>query len=365
MTELTCVYFTDQVKDPSLEPPIVIGFSILYSIEFMLGVIGNIGVIVFTTRNSKLQTVQNMFILNLALADLIVCLFSLPITPITSINKNWYFGEQMCHSLPWIQGASVFVAAFSLTLIAIDRYMMVVAPHRKRINPSQARFVMICLWLIAVLITFPYSWYMALVEYEGLCGKFCTEAWPNERIRRAYTVFVLVAQFVVPFVIMFYCYTRIFRDLRKRTREKLRQMNERSLVLAASMPVLSAMNRKMNTSNIHVLEQCQRKCILLQRTRKNTVVLVLVMLFFFISWFPHNVASMALEFSDGGVFIQNDTDYSYLASLISHSAAMISTMSNPVLYGLLNRGFMSQVRNGWVFSMRRKRSEVGFSGIFL
>ncbi|VDO79512.1 unnamed protein product [Heligmosomoides polygyrus] len=127
-----CTVYTDTVKDPSLETPVIIGFSVLYrlcnnvcvallssnpliaiklveilylyfSIEFVLGITGNIGVIFFTFGNRKLQTVQNMFILNLALADLIVCIFSLPLTPITSIYKNWYFGDQMCHSLPWIQ----------------------------------------------------------------------------------------------------------------------------------------------------------------------------------------------------------------------------------------------------------------------
>ncbi|KAK6754564.1 hypothetical protein RB195_013515 [Necator americanus] len=265
-----CVVFTDQVKDPTLNLPVIVFFSVLYSVEFLFGVIGNVGVIIFTFNNRKLQTVQNMFILNLALADLIVCIFSLPITPITSIHKNWYFGDQMCHSLPWIQGASVFVATFSLTLIAVDRYFMVVTPHKKRMTQVQARFVMVCLWLVAILITLPYSWYMALVEYDGLCGKFCTEAWPNVPTRRAYTVFVLVAQFFVPFLIMFYCYSRIFKHLRQRTQAKIRKMNERTLILTASVPVLSTVQRKMD-SKMDVLEQCRRRCILLQQTRKNTI----------------------------------------------------------------------------------------------
>ncbi|KAK6754565.1 hypothetical protein RB195_013515 [Necator americanus] len=306
-----------------------------------------------------------MFILNLALADLIVCIFSLPITPITSIHKNWYFGDQMCHSLPWIQGASVFVATFSLTLIAVDRYFMVVTPHKKRMTQVQARFVMVCLWLVAILITLPYSWYMALVEYDGLCGKFCTEAWPNVPTRRAYTVFVLVAQFFVPFLIMFYCYSRIFKHLRQRTQAKIRKMNERTLILTASVPVLSTVQRKMD-SKMDVLEQCRRRCILLQQTRKNTLVLVLVVLMFFISWFPHNVASMALEFSDGVVFMRGETDYSYIASLISHSAAMTSIMTNPVLYGLLNRGLMSHIRHGWRNSLRKfKRSDTDTSTVLI
>ncbi|WKY10771.1 hypothetical protein Q1695_002828 [Nippostrongylus brasiliensis] len=352
-----CAVFTDQVKDPSLETPVVVVFSILYATEFFLGIIGNIGVIYLTFGNKKLQTVQNMFILNLALADLIVCIFSLPLTPITNIYKNWYFGDKMCHSLPWIQGASVFVATFSLALIAINRYQMVVSPHHKRMTPTQARFVMIGLWISSVLITLPYSWYMALVEHDGLCGKFCTEIWPSPQLRQAYTVFVMIAQFFVPFWIMFYCYSRIFKHLKRRTQAKIRKMNERSLILTASMPVLSTVKRKMGTK-VDVLEQCRRRCLLLRQTRRNTVVLALMVIFFFISWCPHNVVSMALEFSDDGVFFINDTNYSYLASLISHSTAMISIMANPVLYGFLNRGFVSHIRQEWTNSMKKsKRSE--------
>ncbi|XGW03652.1 hypothetical protein V3C99_015098 [Haemonchus contortus] len=349
-----CAVFTDKVKDPSLETPIIIGFSILYSTEFVLGIVGNIGVIFFTFGHRKLQTVQNMFILNLALADLIVCMFSLPLTPVTSIYKNWYFGELMCHSLPWIQGASVFVATFSLAAIAIDRYMMVVTPHQSRMTAPHARLVMVCLWVISGLITLPYSWFMTLEEHEGLCGKFCTEAWPNARLRQAYTVFVLITQFFLPFVIMFYCYSKIFKHLRRRTQARIRKMNERSLILTASMPVLTTVKRKMD-ANVDILEQCRQRCVLLRQTRRNTVVLVLMVSFFFIAWCPHNVVSVALEFTDGDAFLIHETDYSYLASLMSHSTAMISTIANPFLYGLLNRGFISHVRHGWTNSMRKFR----------
>ena len=47
---------------------------------------------------------QNLFILNLAVSDVIVCLLSLPITPVTNIYKNWYFGFMMCRMIPCVQG---------------------------------------------------------------------------------------------------------------------------------------------------------------------------------------------------------------------------------------------------------------------
>lgn len=77
-----------------------------------------------------------MFILNLAGADLVVCIFSLPITPITNVYKNWYFGSTMCHGLPWMQGIAVFIGTFSLCAISVDRYIMVILPTRKIINKT-------------------------------------------------------------------------------------------------------------------------------------------------------------------------------------------------------------------------------------
>uniref|UniRef100_A0A1I7XGQ9 G_PROTEIN_RECEP_F1_2 domain-containing protein n=1 Tax=Heterorhabditis bacteriophora TaxID=37862 RepID=A0A1I7XGQ9_HETBA len=258
-----------------------------------------------------------MFILNLAIADLIVCIFSLPITPITNIYKNWYFGDHMCHSLPWIQGASVFIATFSLSSIAVDRYFMIVKPHRQRISKNSAKVIMLTLWLSSVLITLPYSWFMALVEYDGLCGKFCTESWPSDPLRRSYTVFVLIAQFFVPFTIMFFCYYKIFDQLTQRTREKIKKLNERSLVLAASMPIMSAMKKRLPPQD-DILTQCRRKCELIQQARRNTVVLVSMVVVFGVAWLPQNIVSVALEFTDGSVFISSEKDYSYLISLTAH-----------------------------------------------
>lgn len=82
-----------------------------------------------------------MFILNLASADLVVCIFSLPITPITNIYKNWYFGSVMCHGVPWMQGIAVFIGTFSLCAISIDRYIMVILPTRRIINKTVRSFL--------------------------------------------------------------------------------------------------------------------------------------------------------------------------------------------------------------------------------
>lgn len=316
---------------------------------------------------------------------------------------------------------------------------------------------------------------------------------------RAYTVFVMIAQFFVPFIIMFYCYSRIFKHLKQRTQDKIR------LVLCSILQILICGKKTCPFMINHAFKEnerafanpdgvnagfeyckeksrhkggctgtgegpcqdywffpsqnlfkCRRKCLLLQQTRRNTVVLVLVVLFFFVSWFPHNVASMVLEFSDDGKFYHDGTDYSYLTSLVSHrydfyqilraalglvaafargdavcgdlsdqamtssssraifitiylklddfhlfdlnsvlsnlrpsliklencqkfyfsmllslhrfhfSVAMISIMSNPVLYGLLNRGFISHLRDGWTSSLRRfKRSETDVSAVLV
>ncbi|CAJ0570893.1 unnamed protein product, partial [Mesorhabditis spiculigera] len=256
---------------------------------FVLGLAGNMSVIYCTLRNQRLQSVQNLFILNLSVADLAICVFSLPLTPITNILKNWLFGAEMCHGLPWIQGVTIFIATFSLTAIAIDRYYMILKPH----TPVRKYFVkpvMFVIWILSAIFTLPYAMYMQAEDY---CGYFCTEAWPNPELQKIYTVFVLFTQYIVPFSVIFFCYYRIFVQLRMRTQEKIRKYNERSLVLFASAGIMSAVGHSIHGKDI--LAQISKKSFLIARARKNTILLVSMVFVFGFCWLPQHIVAMIID----------------------------------------------------------------------
>lgn len=103
LDEENCVDFNDVYQDPSSSTLAMIIFGIIYGQIFLLGLVGNISMMFLTLRHRDLQTVQNIFILNLAMSDVIICLLSVPITPITNIFKTWFFGPWICHLLPFVQ----------------------------------------------------------------------------------------------------------------------------------------------------------------------------------------------------------------------------------------------------------------------
>lgn len=65
----------------------------------------------------------------------------------------------------------MFVSTFSLSIIAIDRYILVVKPYSHPITIKNAIILAIVLWIISVLVSIPYAYYMTLEEYPGYCGQ--------------------------------------------------------------------------------------------------------------------------------------------------------------------------------------------------
>ena len=59
--------------------------TLAYSAVFLLAVTGNVLVICVVCRNSSMHNVTNYFIVNLAVADLLVGLLCLPITLVANI----------------------------------------------------------------------------------------------------------------------------------------------------------------------------------------------------------------------------------------------------------------------------------------
>ena len=93
-----------------------------YTVIFILGVSGNLLVVFVVVRNKSMQTITNIFITNLAVSDIMMCLLAVPFTPLSAFLKSWVFGDALCHILPMTLGVSVYVSTLTSTAIAIDRY---------------------------------------------------------------------------------------------------------------------------------------------------------------------------------------------------------------------------------------------------
>jgi len=72
----------------------------LYVIIFVLGVAGNSLVVYIVAARRAMQSVTNIFIANLAVSDVIMCLLAVPFTPISGLLQSWPFGEALCHLVP-------------------------------------------------------------------------------------------------------------------------------------------------------------------------------------------------------------------------------------------------------------------------
>uniref|UniRef100_A0A914VWW3 G-protein coupled receptors family 1 profile domain-containing protein n=1 Tax=Plectus sambesii TaxID=2011161 RepID=A0A914VWW3_9BILA len=93
--------------DLTTRPWVMFVFGCLYSCIIALGITGNLCVVLSVARTPALRTVPNMFIVSLSCSDVVVCLTSATITPITAFSKNWIFGSALCSIAPLISLPSI------------------------------------------------------------------------------------------------------------------------------------------------------------------------------------------------------------------------------------------------------------------
>lgn len=76
----------------------------VYAVILMLSVAGNALVILTLVQNRRMRTVTNVFLLNLAVSDLLLGVLCMPITLIGALLRDFVFGGVMCKLMPYLQG---------------------------------------------------------------------------------------------------------------------------------------------------------------------------------------------------------------------------------------------------------------------
>ncbi|XP_024940723.1 cholecystokinin receptor type A-like isoform X4 [Cephus cinctus] len=104
----------------------------LYATIFLLAVVGNCLVLVTLARNKRMRTVTNVYLLNLAVSDLLLGVFCMPFTLLGQMLKNFVFGTTMCKLIPYFQAVSVSVGVWTLVAISLERYFAICRPLKSR-----------------------------------------------------------------------------------------------------------------------------------------------------------------------------------------------------------------------------------------
>lgn len=76
----------------------------LYATILLLAIVGNSLVILTLVQNRRMRTITNVFLLNLAVSDILLGVLCMPFTLIGTLLRDFVFGEVMCKLLPYLQG---------------------------------------------------------------------------------------------------------------------------------------------------------------------------------------------------------------------------------------------------------------------
>ncbi len=112
-------------EDTDLRKSLNIMSLIVYSLAFVLGVVGN-GIVIWVTGFKMKRTVNTVWFLNLAVADFLFTAF-LPLSvSYTAMDFHWPFGQFMCKFNSTLGFLNMFASVYILVVISIDRCVSVV-----------------------------------------------------------------------------------------------------------------------------------------------------------------------------------------------------------------------------------------------
>ncbi|XP_067134021.1 neuropeptide Y receptor type 1-like [Centruroides vittatus] len=198
---------------------VVVLLSICYGTVSVLTVLGNLCVLWIVATSRRMQTVINFFIANLACADIIIGLFSIPFHFQAALLQHWALPSFMCAFCPFVQVLSVNVSIFTLTAIAIDRYRAIIKPLRAHTTKLRAKMTIVGIWAFAGaagipnLIAYrlekkPIDSTINYTQYQCINSGISENAW------KFYSYVLVSLQYFIPLCVISYAYCKMGIRLR-------------------------------------------------------------------------------------------------------------------------------------------------------
>lgn len=186
----------------------IITFS--YTLIVLVSLCGNF-LVCKTIWSKTPHNSTNVLIANLAFSDILMTIFNIPFTVVDIILNDWVFGQLFCVMVPFIQASCVYVSAFTMVVIAVNRYRSIYhIKYRCRARTGEPfcyklLVVIGLIWTAAAIHTLPHTLYqeVQLIETDEPSSEMvrrCLSVPPKvvDNIQLWITILTFLTQYLIP-----------------------------------------------------------------------------------------------------------------------------------------------------------------------
>ncbi|XP_034994350.2 prolactin-releasing peptide receptor-like [Zootoca vivipara] len=283
---------------------------LMYTGVVIIGMVGNCLLVHIILRVKKMHNVTNFLIGNLALSDVAMCMTCVPLTLAYIFEpRGWIFGSAMCYFVYFMQPVTVYISIFTLATIAVDRYIVIMHPLRRRISLQLSAYMVLFIWILSCCLALPAMAHTYYVELHRQGVILCEEFWgEQERQRQAYALCLLLVTYLFPLLAILISYFKIFLKLKNR------------VVPGCVTKTQADWDRA--------------------RRKRTFCLLVMVVVVFGVCWLPLHTFNLIRDININAI----DPYYFSLVQLVCHWFAMSSACYNPFIYAWLHDSFREELK---------------------
>ncbi|XP_077991549.1 gastrin-releasing peptide receptor-like [Glandiceps talaboti] len=232
----------DKENEPNAK---TVSIVLLYIVILLIGGTGNVLTVLVVSINSHMRTVTNLFISQMAVADLTLLLLAMPFDIISVyVYQRWTFSACFCKAMLFFQDYAIAVTIFTLVAMSIDRFLTLSRPMRAYSIRSVKKFiaVTVIVQLLAISAAIPKAISGDVIEQPYVPptgnGTFIPICWINLKTSDWLKLALsrVVVFYVTPLLIITVAFTKINSFLRS---------NEAQVLLSSNYKIMAACKRAL------------------------------------------------------------------------------------------------------------------------
>ncbi|XP_042545593.1 alpha-2A adrenergic receptor [Dipodomys spectabilis] len=205
----------------------------LAGLLMLLTVFGNVLVIIAVFTSRALKAPQNLFLVSLASADILVATLVIPFSLANEVMGYWYFGKVWCEIYLALDVLFCTSSIVHLCAISLDRYWSITQAieYNLKRTPRRIKAIIVTVWVISAVISFP-----PLISFEKKPDAQSSEPRCKINDQKWYVISSCIGSFFAPCLIMILVYVRIYQIAKRRTRVPPSRRGPDATAAAAALP---------------------------------------------------------------------------------------------------------------------------------